>query len=141
MRIKRTDKTMRRKLIVFTLIAALMLLVCTGCGKKGNDGKWVKTKIIEKDGTVLTGDDIGPTEVYTIEGDRAWYSTSLEVNGKEVGMELAIVDNQDDTYDFRMIVKGEVSERLALLRSVKFDGNTMTANMNDEYTFVFSREK
>lgn len=131
---------MRTKIAICTLIVAL-LMVFTGCGEKGKDGKWVKTQIIEKDGTVLTGEDIGPTEVYTIEGDRAWYATSLEVNGKEVGMELAIVDNGDGTCDFRLIVKGEPSERLSLLKGVKFDGNKMTANMNDEYTFVFEREK
>ena len=131
---------MRTKIVICTLIAAMMLAFA-GCGKKGMDGKWVKTQIIEKDGTVLTGEDIGPAEVYTIEGDRAWYATSLEVNGKDVGMELAIVDNEDGTYDFRLIVKDKPSDRLALLKGVKFDGDKMTANMNDEFTFVFERQK
>ena len=130
---------MRTKIVICTLITAIML-VFTGCGEKGMDGKWVKTKVIEKDGMVITGEDMGPAEVYTIEGDRAWYSTTLDVNDKDVNMELAIVENQDGTYDFRLIVNDKPSERLALLKGVKFEGNKMTATVNDEYTFVFERD-
>lgn len=130
---------MRTKVAVCTLIAAMMLAF-TGCGEKGIDGRWIKTRIIEKDGTVITGKDIGPAEIYMIEGDRAKYSTSLDVNGKDISMELAVVDNQDGTYDFRLIVNDKPSERLALLEGVKFDGNKMTATVNDEYTLVFERD-
>jgi hypothetical protein len=130
---------MRTKVAVCTLIAAIMLAF-TGCGEKGIDGRWIKTRIIEKDGTVITGKDIGPAEIYMIEGDRAKYSTSLDVNGKDVSMELAVVDNQDGTYDFRLIVNDKPSERLALLEGVKFEGNKMTATVNDEYTLVFERD-
>ena len=130
---------MRTKVAVCTLIAAMMLAF-SGCGEKGMDGRWIKTQIIEKDGTVITGKDIGPAEIYMIEGDRARYSTSLDVNGKDISMELAVVDNQDGTYDFRLIVNDKPSERLALLEGVKFDGNKMTANVNDEYTLVFERD-
>lgn len=130
---------MRTKVAVCTLIAAMMLAF-TGCGEKGIDGRWIKTRIIEKDGTVITGKDIGPAEIYMIEGDRAKYSTSLDVNGKDISMELAVVDNQDGTYDFRLIVNDKPSERLALLEGVKFDGNKMSANVNDEYTLVFERD-
>lgn len=130
---------MRTKVAVCTLIAAIMLAF-TGCGEKGIDGRWIKTRIIEKDGTVITGKDIGPAEIYMIEGDRAKYSTSLDVNGKDISMELAVVDNQDGTYDFRLIVNDKPSERLALLEGVKFDGNKMSANVNDEYTLVFERD-
>ena len=130
---------MRTKVAVCTLIAAMMLAF-TGCGEKGMDGRWIKTRIIEKDGTVITGKDIGPAEIYVIEGDRARYSTSLDVNGKDISMELAVVDNQDGTYDFRLIVNDKPSERLALLEGVKFDGNKMTATVNDEYTLVFERD-
>ena len=130
---------MRTKVAVCTLIAAMMLAF-TGCGEKGIDGRWIKTRIIEKDGTVITGKDIGPAEIYVIEGDRARYSTSLDVNGKDISMELAVVDNQDGTYDFRLIVNDKPSERLALLEGVKFDGNKMTATVNDEYTLVFERD-
>ena len=130
---------MKTKVIICTLIAAIMLAF-TGCGEKGMDGRWIKTQVIEKDGTVITGKDMGPAEIYEIEGDRAKYSTSLDVNGKDVSMELAIVDNQDGTYDFRLIVNDKPSERLALLEGVKFEGNKMTANVNDEYTFVFERD-
>ena len=130
---------MRTKVAVCTLIVAMMLAF-TGCGEKGMDGRWIKTQIIEKDGTVITGKDIGPAEIYMIEGDRAKYSTSLDVNGKDISMELAVVDNQDGTYDFRLIVNDKPSERLALLEGVKFDGNKMTATVNDEYTLVFERD-
>lgn len=130
---------MRTKVAVCTLIAAMMLAF-TGCGEKGIDGRWIKTQIIEKDGTVITGKDIGPAEIYMIEGDRARYSTSLDVNGKDISMELAVVDNQDGTYDFRLIVNDKPSERLALLEGVKFEGNKMTATVNDEYTLVFERD-
>ena len=130
---------MRTKVAVCTLIAAMMLAF-TGCGEKGMDGRWIKTQVIEKDGTVITGKDIGPAEIYMIEGDRARYSTSLDVNGKDISMELAVVDNQDGTYDFRLIVNDKPSERLALLEGVKFDGNKMTATVNDEYTLVFERD-
>lgn len=130
---------MRTKVAVCTLIAAMML-VFSGCGEKGMDGRWIKTQIIEKDGTVITGKDIGPAEIYVIEGDRARYSTSLDVNGKDISMELAVVDNQDGTYDFRLIVNDKPSERLALLEGVKFEGNKMTATVNDEYTLVFERD-
>lgn len=130
---------MRTKVAVCTLIAAMMLAF-SGCGEKGMDGRWIKTQIIEKDGTVITGKDIGPAEIYVIEGDRARYSTSLDVNGKDISMELAVVDNQDGTYDFRLIVNDKPSERLALLEGVKFEGNKMTANVNDEYTLVFERD-
>ena len=130
---------MRTKVAVCTLIAAMMLAF-SGCGEKGMDGRWIKTQVIEKDGTVITGKDIGPAEIYMIEGDRAKYSTSLDVNGKDISMELAVVDNQDGTYDFRLIVNDKPSERLALLEGVKFDGNKMTANVNDEYTLVFERD-
>ncbi|PWJ69426.1 hypothetical protein B0O40_1794 [Ruminococcaceae bacterium R-25] len=130
---------MRTKVAVCTLIAAMMLAF-SGCGEKGMDGRWIKTQIIEKDGTVITGKDIGPAEIYMIEGDRARYSTSLDVNGKDISMELAVVDNQDGTYDFRLIVNDKPSERLALLEGVKFEGNKMTANVNDEYTLVFERD-
>ena len=130
---------MKTKVIICTLIAAIMLAF-TGCGEKGMDGRWIKTQVIEKDGTVITGKDMGPAEIYVIEGDRAKYSTSLDVNGKDVSMELAIVDNQDGTYDFRLIVNDKPSERLALLKGVKFEGNKMTATVNDEYTFVFERD-
>lgn len=130
---------MRTKVAVCTLIAAIMLAF-TGCGEEGIDGRWIKTRIIEKDGTVITGKDIGPAEIYMIEGDRAKYSTSLDVNGKDISMELAVVDNQDGTYDFRLIVNDKPSERLALLEGVKFDGNKMSANVNDEYTLVFERD-
>ena len=130
---------MRTKVAVCTLIAAMMLAF-SGCGEKGMDGRWIKTQIIEKDGTVITGKDIGPAEIYMIEGDRAKYSTSLDVNGKDISMELAVVDNQDGTYDFRLIVNDKPSERLALLEGVKFEGNKMTANVNDEYTLVFERD-
>ena len=130
---------MRTKVAVCTLIAAMMLAF-SGCGEKGMDGRWIKTQVIEKDGTVITGKDIGPAEIYMIEGDRAKYSTSLDVNGKDISMELAVVDNQDGTYDFRLIVNDKPSERLALLEGVKFDGNKMTATVNDEYTLVFERD-
>ena len=130
---------MRTKVAVCTLIAAMMLAF-SGCGEKGMDGRWIKTQVIEKDGTVITGKDIGPAEIYVIEGDRARYSTSLDVNGKDISMELAVVDNQDGTYDFRLIVNDKPSERLALLEGVKFDGNKMTATVNDEYTLVFERD-
>ena len=130
---------MRTKVAVCTLIAAMMLAF-SGCGEKGMDGRWIKTQVIEKDGTVITGKDIGPAEIYVIEGDRAKYSTSLDVNGKDISMELAVVDNQDGTYDFRLIVNDKPSERLALLEGVKFEGNKMTANVNDEYTLVFERD-
>lgn len=130
---------MRTKVAVCTLIVAMMLAF-SGCGEKGMDGRWIKTQIIEKDGTVITGKDIGPAEIYVIEGDRARYSTSLDVNGKDISMELAVVDNQDGTYDFRLIVNDKPSERLALLEGVKFEGNKMTANVNDEYTLVFERD-
>ena len=130
---------MRTKVAVCTLIVAMMLAF-SGCGEKGMDGRWIKTQIIEKDGTVITGKDIGPAEIYMIEGDRARYSTSLDVNGKDISMELAVVDNQDGTYDFRLIVNDKPSERLALLEGVKFEGNKMTANVNDEYTLVFERD-
>lgn len=130
---------MRTKVAVCTLIAAMMLAF-SGCGEKGMDGRWIKTQVIEKDGTVITGKDIGPAEIYMIEGDRARYSTSLDVNGKDISMELAVVDNQDGTYDFRLIVNDKPSERLALLEGVKFEGNKMTANVNDEYTLVFERD-
>ena len=130
---------MRTKVAVCTLIVAMMLAF-TGCGEKGMDGRWIKTQIIEKDGTVITGKDIGPAEIYMIEGDRAKYSTSLDVNGKDISMELAVVDNQDGTYDFRLIVNDKPSERLALLEGVKFEGNKMTATVNDEYTLVFERD-
>jgi hypothetical protein len=130
---------MRTKVAVCTLIAAMMLAF-SGCGEKGMDGRWIKTQVIEKDGTVITGKDIGPAEIYMIEGDRAKYSTSLDVNGKDISMELAVVDNQDGTYDFRLIVNDKPSERLALLEGVKFEGNKMTANVNDEYTLVFERD-
>ena len=130
---------MRTKVAVCTLIAAMMLAF-SGCGEKGMDGRWIKTQVIEKDGTVITGKDIGPAEIYMIEGDRARYSTSLDVNGKDISMELAVVDNQDGTYDFRLIVNDKPSERLALLEGVKFDGNKMTATVNDEYTLVFERD-
>ena len=130
---------MRTKVAVCTLIVAMMLAF-SGCGEKGMDGRWIKTQVIEKDGTVITGKDIGPAEIYMIEGDRARYSTSLDVNGKDISMELAVVDNQDGTYDFRLIVNDKPSERLALLEGVKFDGNKMTANVNDEYTLVFERD-
>lgn len=130
---------MRTKVAVCTLIVAMMLAF-SGCGEKGMDGRWIKTQVIEKDGTVITGKDIGPAEIYMIEGDRARYSTSLDVNGKDISMELAVVDNQDGTYDFRLIVNDKPSERLALLEGVKFEGNKMTANVNDEYTLVFERD-
>ena len=130
---------MRTKVAVCTLIVAMMLAF-SGCGEKGMDGRWIKTQIIEKDGTVITGKDIGPAEIYVIEGDRARYSTSLDVNGKDISMELAVVDNQDGTYDFRLIVNDKPSERLALPEGVKFEGNKMTANVNDEYTLVFERD-
>lgn len=130
---------MRTKVAVCTLIAAMMLAF-SGCGEKGMDGRWIKTQVIEKDGTVITGKDIGPAEIYMIEGDRAKYSTSLDVNGKDISMELAVVDNQDGTYDFRLIVNDKPSERLALLEGVKFEGNKMTATVNDEYTLVFERD-
>ena len=130
---------MRTKVAVCTLIAAMMLAF-SGCGEKGMDGRWIKTQVIEKDGTVITGKDIGPAEIYVIEGDRAKYSTSLDVNGKDISMELAVVDNQDGTYDFRLIVNDKPSERLALLEGVKFEGNKMTATVNDEYTLVFERD-
>ena len=130
---------MRTKVAVCTLIVAMMLAF-SGCGEKGMDGRWIKTRVIEKDGTVITGKDIGPAEIYVIEGDRARYSTSLDVNGKDISMELAVVDNQDGTYDFRLIVNDKPSERLALLEGVKFEGNKMTANVNDEYTLVFERD-
>ena len=134
-------KILQKKYLLLALISVLVIVICTGCGKEqGMDGTWVKTQIIESDGTVLTGEDAGPTEVYRIEGDRAWYSTSLEINDKEVGMELAIVKNEDDSYDFKIIVKGEVSERLALLTGVKFDGDKMTAEMYGGDTFVFKRK-
>ena len=55
-------------------------------------------------------------------------------------MELAIVKNEEDTYDFKIIVKGEVSERLSLLTGVKFDGDKMTADMYGGGTFVFKRK-
>ncbi len=132
---------MRKKNLLFVLIALLPLMIFAGCARKGNDGKWVKTQVIEDDGTVYEGEDAGIYEVYTIEGDRAWYSTKMEVNGKEVGMELAIVENGDGTYDFKIVKDGKVSERLALLQNVKFDGDKMTARMPGDVQFVFERQK
>ena len=132
---------MRKKILLFVVIALMLVLMCTGCAKKGMDGKWVKTQYIEADGTVYKGEDAGPAEVYTIEGDRAWYSTSLEVNGKEVGMELAIVENEDGTYDFRLMKDGKPSERVSLLTNAEFKGNTMTATLNDGAQFVFESQK
>lgn len=132
---------MGKKSILLIASVIFMLLFCAGCAKQGIDGYWVKTEIIESDGTVLKGDDIGPYEAYTIEGDRAWYSTSAEVNGKEVGIELALVENKDGTYDFRVVIDGRVSDRLSLLKEVKFKGDTMSAEMNNGEQFVFKRQK
>ena len=132
---------MKKKNLLFVLIVLMLVLICAGCVQKGKDGVWVKTQIIEADGTVLKGEDAGPYEAYTIEGDRAWYSTKEKVNGKEVGMELVLVEKENGTYDFRVVVKGKVSERLSLLKDVKFDGNKMTANMPGDKKFVFERQK
>jgi hypothetical protein len=131
---------MKKKFILLTLISVLMILICTGCGKQNMDGSWVKSEIIEADGTVLTGDDIGPTEVYVIEGDKAWYSTTLEAFDKDVSMELAIIENDDKTYEFKILKNGELT-RLALLSGVEFDKDKMTAKMYDESTFIFTRQK
>ena len=132
---------MGKKSILLIASVIFMLLFCAGCAKQGIDGNWVKTEIIESDGTILKDDDIGPYEAYTIEGDRAWYSTSAEVNGKEVGIELALIENNDGTYDFRVVVDGRVSDRLSILKNVKFSGDKMTAEMNNGEKFVFKRQK
>lgn len=117
-----------------------MILICTGCGKQGMDGTQVKSEIIETDGTVLTGEDIGPTEAYIIEGDIARYTTSFEINDKEVGMELKIIENDDKTYDFKILKNGEVS-RLSLLSGATFDGDKLTADMPGGSKFVYTRQK
>ena len=131
---------MKKKFILLTLISVLMILVCTGCGKQGMDGTWVKSEIIEADGTVLTGDDIGPTEAYIIEGDIAWYSTTLEAFDKDVSMELAIIENDDKTYDFKILKNGEVT-RLSLLSGATFDGDKLTSPMPDGSKFIYTRQK
>ena len=131
---------MKKKFILLTLISVLMILICTGCGKQGMDGTWVKSEIIEADGTVLTGDDIGPTEAYIIEGDIARYTTSFEINDKEVGMELKIIENDDKTYDFKILKNGEVS-RLSLLSGATFDGDKLTSPMPNGSKFIYTRQK
>ena len=109
---------MKKKNLLFVLIAMMLVFICAGCAKKGKDGVWVKTQIIEADGTVLKGEDAGP-----------------------YGMELVLVEKENGTYDFRVVVKGKVSERLSLLKDVKLDGNKMTANMPGDKKFVFERQK
>ena len=119
---------MRTKVAVCTLIAAMMLAF-TGCGEKGIDGRWIKTRIIEKDGTVITGKDIGPAEIYMIEGDRAKYSTSLDVNGKDITI---------DCSQLEYIASSGLRILLGLLKSAKANGNKVVLkSLNDEIKDVF----
>ena len=107
--------------------------------KTGIEGKWVKTKIIEKDGKVLQGNDIGEYEEYIINGDRAYYSTSFKLTKNPIKIEYALIKNDDNTYEFKLVVKGEVKKN-SIFSNVKFEGDTMTIITSDGETYIYTRQ-
>ena len=134
---------MRKKKLSIMLIICMilmMLLAFSGCSQRseGLDGTWKKTKIIESDGTVLEGDDIGPDEYYKFEGNKAWYAGSIESLNKEVEIDYEVREHEDGTYSLHLLKDGVAKEK-PWFEGITVNGDTLNLPVLDN-TFVFTRQ-
>ena len=136
----------RKKILsVLTLICTIMMMLFafSGCSQssqrsKGIDGTWRKTKIIESDGNVLEGEDIGPDEYYKFEGNKAWYAGSIDSLNKKVDISYELREHEDGTYSLHFVKDGTAKEK-PWFEGITVNGDTMNLPVLDD-TFVFTRQ-
>lgn len=113
------------------------MLVFTGCGKSTIQGDWVLVKEVDANGTELNQkdlEDLGVAESYHIEEDVARYTCKLM--GKDISFDLDLVDNGDNTYDFKL--------KDMVFASVTLKGDTFTYTVEgaeESDTMYFERVK
>lgn len=125
----------------FRVLSVLMMLVMVfslaGCGSQTIEGDWVLVKEVWGDGTVIDKDELkeeGIGETYHIEGEDVKY-TCL-VMGKEINLNMKLVENSDGTYTFQI---GTID-----FATVTFKGNKLQYTIgegNDASTMYFERQK
>lgn len=119
-----------KKITSAVLIAAASLLFAVGCGEKGIEGKWVKTRIENPDGTVVK-DFGGLDETYEISGDTGTYTCG------DMKMDITVEEDDDGYYHIKL--KG----KLELTDHVEVDGDKMFYSVDDgkeTSTFIFERK-
>ena len=131
------EKTMKKN--TFTLITALITVVIllTGCGDQGIEGKWVLTKVVHADGTKDDAKDLekmGSSESYEITGDKAVYTCDAEALAKPVTIEFDLVDLGNNTYSIQM------SSGLEFVTAT-VKGNSMICEVGEGDHFYYSRQK
>ncbi len=130
---------MKRKITLFTALFATLLML-TGCGEQGIEGKWVLTKEELSDGTKMSAKDLaeeGIAESYEISGDKAVYTLDAGPLGKPVTIEFDVEDLGNNTYNLQ--TGGGL-----VFATVTVDHNTMTYEVGegDSYSkMYFSRQK
>lgn len=115
-----------KKYLLCVLILSVMLFLFVGCGNSSKsttstdiNGTWKLYEMTDYEGNVFTGDDISD-EAFTIEGDHATNSI--------MGLEYEVRANDDGSYNFELLVRGEVKEGMGL-EGVVFSGDVMTAEV------------
>ena len=129
----------KRKITLFIAFLAAVIML-TGCGEQGIEGKWVLTKEVLSDGTKMNAKDLadeGIAESYEISGEKAVYTCDAALIGKPITIELDVKDLGNNTYNLQM-AGGYV------FATVTVDHNTMTYEVGegDSYSkMYFSRQK
>ena len=123
---------------VLTLILiVIMSIMITGCGNATIEGDWVLVKEEFADGEVLNQSELeeeGIAERYHISGDKVDYTCT--VFGKDINLEMELVDNGNGTYEFKI---GSISFATATLKRNTF--TYVVGEGNNEATFTFERQK
>ena len=128
---------MKRFRFISVLLMLVMVFSLSACGGQTIEGDWVLVKEVWGDGTVIDKDELkeeGIGETYHIEGDTVEY-TCL-VMGKEINLEMKLVENTDGTYVFQI---GTID-----FATVTFKGNKFHYTVgegSDASTMYFERQK
>ena len=120
-----------KKKIAAAAAAVLTLCFVVGCGEKGIDGKWVKTRVEYSDGTVDKGKDIGAEEVYEISGDTGTYTCG------EKSWDVTVEKDDDGYYHIKLNGKLELADHAEL------DGDKLSYSVtvgDETTTFIFERK-
>ena len=127
---------MKRFRFISVLLMLVMVFSLSACGEQTIEGDWVLVREVWGDGTVIDRDELddeGIGEKYHIEGDAVEY-TCL-VLGKEINLEMELIENSDGTYTFQI---GTITFATVTLKGNKFQYTV--GEGNDASTMYFERQ-
>jgi hypothetical protein len=127
---------MKRFRFISVLLMLVMVFSLSACGEQTIEGDWVLVREVWGDGTVIDKDELddeGIGEKYHIEGDAVEY-TCL-VLGKEINLEMELIENSDGTYTFQI---GTITFATVTLKGNKFQYTV--GEGNDASTMYFERQ-